>query len=382
VALANDMMIFYAPAELCKDDGLTVMEIICASPCITSMICFSLEVKYGNLFNTKALMHRHRVGARGNATTFPLPWEVLLQELQKLDTTDGAHVPVQLPRTGADLLNVVQILLKTNDDNKSLSLRNFIHQATVRRHRVANLILEMKKLGHRAYMHVDDAAVRRKGSELPENGVPPELVHFLPNDNSLDKMQIQKAATPVEGRQKVDTPEDLEQARRSFKEQRPNAVVLERPSADAIDLNERLLHGLRAFTSKMDVSAAGVVQQDFLNIDTKVEARRVRNKKKFQSYLTNVTYFHTCQLLVPYIGKEEYRDFVCTANDYTRLQPLTSIDDVEWFIQRETLTELFKSSKAYLQQFIISSGCGMMNQFEPWYFVAFCILFQVLHRYA
>ena len=80
---------------------------------------------------------------------------------------------------------------------------------------------------------------------------------------------------------------------------------------------------------------------------------------------------------MPYIGKEEYREFVCTANDYTRLQPLTSIDDVEWLIQRGTLTELFKNSKPYLQQFIISSGCGMMNQFEPWYFgVAFAFCFK------
>ena len=40
--------------------------------------------------------------------------------------------------------------------------------------------------------------------------------------------------------------------------------------------------------------------------------------------------------------------------------------------------ELFKSSKAYLHQFIMSSGHGMMNQFEPWYFgvdFAFCFKF-------
>ena len=55
-ALCNDMMIFYAPEELYEDGGLTVMEMICASPCITSMICFSLEVKYGNLFDSSLHM--------------------------------------------------------------------------------------------------------------------------------------------------------------------------------------------------------------------------------------------------------------------------------------------------------------------------------------
>ena len=41
-SLANDMMIFYAPAVLYKEE-VTVMEMICASTCLTSMICFSLE---------------------------------------------------------------------------------------------------------------------------------------------------------------------------------------------------------------------------------------------------------------------------------------------------------------------------------------------------
>ena len=73
------------------------------------MICFSLEVKYGNMFNTHAFMQRHRVDARGNATTFPLPWEVLLQELQKLDSLGDAQQSVELPRTGAELRYVVQL---------------------------------------------------------------------------------------------------------------------------------------------------------------------------------------------------------------------------------------------------------------------------------
>ena len=48
-SLANDMMIYYGPEELYTHQ-MTVLEMICSSVCITSMICFSLEVKYGNLF--------------------------------------------------------------------------------------------------------------------------------------------------------------------------------------------------------------------------------------------------------------------------------------------------------------------------------------------
>ena len=43
-ALANDMLIFYPPKQLYEQE-VTFMELVCASPCFTSMTCFSLEKK-------------------------------------------------------------------------------------------------------------------------------------------------------------------------------------------------------------------------------------------------------------------------------------------------------------------------------------------------
>ena len=100
-ALANDMIIFYAPREVYAQEA-TVMEMICASVCITSMVCFSLEARYGNMLNTTAHMQRHRVGARGNATSFPMPWQSILAELMRLDTAAGQHESPALPRTGTN----------------------------------------------------------------------------------------------------------------------------------------------------------------------------------------------------------------------------------------------------------------------------------------
>ena len=84
--LANDLMIFYAPEEI-YTQGVTVLEMICASTCITSMICFTLDAKYRseNPMDAAAHMPRHRMGARGNATTFPLPWQDLLQQLEDME---------------------------------------------------------------------------------------------------------------------------------------------------------------------------------------------------------------------------------------------------------------------------------------------------------
>ena len=57
-----------------------------------------------------------------------------------------------------------------------------------------NCILGAKARGHRAYINVDAKKVADKARFLPEDGVPAEILHFLPNDNTLDKIQIQKAA--------------------------------------------------------------------------------------------------------------------------------------------------------------------------------------------
>ena len=95
----------YGPLEL-YEEKMTVLEMICASPCFVAMICFSLEVKYGNMYNTEAHMNRHRVGARGNVTCFPLPWESLLEQLREVDK----EMP-SLPRSPEEIASIVRIIL-------------------------------------------------------------------------------------------------------------------------------------------------------------------------------------------------------------------------------------------------------------------------------
>ena len=119
-ALTNDMMIFYAPREL-YTMNVTVMEMICASVCLTSMICFTLEAKLRkeSPFDSEVHMSRHRMGARGNATSFPLPWQDILAELHRQD--GGSEVGEEeaaapdLPWVGEEFSNFVSVLLKTSD---------------------------------------------------------------------------------------------------------------------------------------------------------------------------------------------------------------------------------------------------------------------------
>ena len=117
-ALANDMMIYYAPREL-YEDKVTMLEMICASVCITSMICFTLEKKNRGerAFDVETGMNRHRLGARGNATSFPLPWHDLLQQFKSEEQGEYAGTS-DLPHTGEELSNFVSVILKTHNDEE------------------------------------------------------------------------------------------------------------------------------------------------------------------------------------------------------------------------------------------------------------------------
>jgi len=104
------MMIYYAPSILYTEKVL-VMEMICSSVRITSMICFTLEKKYRNIRSLDGELHAntHRMAARGNATSCPLPWEDLLVQLHNSDRCARLGVGIPLPRAGVELANVVSI---------------------------------------------------------------------------------------------------------------------------------------------------------------------------------------------------------------------------------------------------------------------------------
>ena len=116
-------------------DQVTAMELICASPALTSMILMSMESRHRNqshvaAFDETAHMARHRYGARGNVITFPLPTEEVLRALNDFLDSD-----VPLPRSGKQLGDIVRVILRTNKDGNTTEeeIKTLIHQATVRR---------------------------------------------------------------------------------------------------------------------------------------------------------------------------------------------------------------------------------------------------------
>ena len=252
LSLCNDMWTGFAPERL-HSEKITVMEMICASPCVTTLICMSMEARHrseGTTLDEKAHCARHRLGARGNALTFPLPWEDVLRNLQAHDaqaeaarTQEGPgdeanEGPAQLPRAGQDLASTVRVLLKTNKTGKAsdAEIKTLLHQATVRREVVVQLILDMKKSGHPSFQHCHERPVRRAAARLPQEGVPPEVLKVINGVNEEDetghKLQPQKAATPSDGRET-----DIKRAGEVFANQRARGVVPEGCSQDREDQN-------------------------------------------------------------------------------------------------------------------------------------------------
>ena len=252
LSLCNDMWSGYSPARL-HEQQITVMEMICASPCVTTLICMSMEAQHrseGTTLDEKAQKPSHRLGARGNALTFPLPWEDVLRNLQAHDAAAAKARQAQdahseqtsstpsFPRSGKALGDVVRVLLKTNRTGKTseTDIKTLLHQATVRREVVVELILDMKRLGHPAFQHLQQAAVREAAAQLPEGGVPPEVLKIIrgmsEEDETAHKLQPQKAAAPT------DPPEqDVQRAGAIFAEQRARAVIAENYSQEREDQN-------------------------------------------------------------------------------------------------------------------------------------------------
>ena len=113
---------------------------------------------------------------------------------------------------------------------------------------VVDLIMEMKRLGHPSFINLDNAKVQEKAAELPEDGVPPEVLSIIEEEMGNDdapmdsKLQPQKAATPC------DAPElDIAAAGKTFAAQRPRTVVAEgQDQRDAQEAEKLALENLVA----------------------------------------------------------------------------------------------------------------------------------------
>ena len=266
-ALTNDMLLGHPPRELYALQ-CTVLEVLSASPCLTALTCFSIEWRYlsDRSLAQDAFMNRHRLCAKGNATTFPLQWEDLLSELERLNPTASTAATCRLPHVGYELRDKIAVLIKVGNKQEGADVpQRIIHQAVVRRQVVVGLIAAMVSRGHPAYKAVDMAAVMQRAEQLPEDDVPAEIVALFANDGTLTQVQRQKAATPVNDAM---TEEQLE--REFSRLLKPNAVVLEKSSAGFHDINARHVSAMEDIVHHSDGTAETTLPEVVLYTGTKL----------------------------------------------------------------------------------------------------------------
>ena len=260
-ALSNDMMVYYGPRDVYSTE-ITVMEMLCASPCLTTMICFSLEqrLRGDRALDQDAWRNRQRMACRGNATTFPLAWEDLLQQLKGLKEKSMGQQSeeVVLPHSGRRLSEIVSVIVKSHQKQGTVDAGRILHQARVRRAMVVKLIEDGVARGHPAFEGVNMQAMYSAAEALPEDGIPLEVMAELPYDSDLDRIVRQKAATPV--RQDMAGEELAEEMRHMAK---PNAVVGERTSLGMADVNAQHVSALQA-TAAQSQGDSMVDQAEFV----------------------------------------------------------------------------------------------------------------------
>ena len=265
-ALSNNMVLGHPPRDLYAQE-CTVLELLCASPCMTALTCYSIEWRHlsDRSLAQDAFMNRHRLCAKGNATAFPLQWEDLLSELQQLDTATDPAAPCLLPHLGSDLRNKVAVLIKVGKKQDLDVKQHIVHQAVVRRRVVVALIAAMVARGHPAYRNVDMVAVTERATMLPEHDVPQEVVAMLENDDSLSHIQRQKAANAV------NTVMTEAQITREFARMlKPNAVVLEKTCAGFQDVNAQQVTRLENIVHETHVNKPEALPEVVLYTGTKL----------------------------------------------------------------------------------------------------------------
>ena len=193
IAISNDLYFGYIP-KMIYTEGVTIMELLCASVCHPTMISIMLECYGYDLRKEKVHMQEHRTGARGNVTAFEQSIDKLYTQFCRLQDKGKR---VDLPRRGVDLQQVVQVTLMANGSNNQLKR---ISIATVRRDIVLRLIHEMIRRGHRNYCdyNFEDIKSNMSSWDHVDGEVPTEVLALLNTGSSadIDKNRTGKAAAP------------------------------------------------------------------------------------------------------------------------------------------------------------------------------------------
>ena len=258
LALSNDLWFGYIP-QMIYEEQVTYMELLCASICHPTMMSFQVSCYGWNMRKEKAHMQKHRVGARGNMTAFQVPWENIFEEMQGLKEQSN----ILLPRVGAELLQLVQVVLQLNDkkgDKPDATERKaLLHGATVRRDVVIKLIQTMVDLGHRDYAGIDMADVVERAKMLHTgtsvnqvDGEEPDIpdgVYTVIECNASADVDVGKVSVPGDALTNIS--DDCGGIEDAFKSKRVVGADVKSSNKCNLDLNMQMSTAIASASEKL-----------------------------------------------------------------------------------------------------------------------------------
>ncbi len=205
IALANDLWVGFTPDVVFTRD-VTYMEMLCASlvqPVMLNVV-YTTFLERGNDMRHEVVQSGKvggqpgKFGAKGNITGFMMPFERVVAELVKAAESSPEERAASLPRSGAQLSEVVLVTLMYMGDAPDPRI---LSKSTVRRGVVVELIEAMVSRGHRNYAHLDMQLVAEKAKRelVPQAGdfepaIPPEVAVVFEGQNF--QHESGKAAAP------------------------------------------------------------------------------------------------------------------------------------------------------------------------------------------
>ena len=238
MVLANDNFWGYTSDVIYKY-GVTWLEAAIVQPCFTSILVCYVEGDYGHLIGEELHQQKFRTKVRGTAHSSHMPWEDVLEELQRhCMSKDAAEV---LPRRPECLKYILRVQLRVGGKNLERALRRL----TVRPFVLLELLYFLIDHNHEVFHgHGTAQALRQKMQAA--------VAQNYPVDKDTAHLPVEEQTWQVPSNLLLDAGESAGNRRRTFMKEK-NAT----PGAGGYDA-EQIFANLRpaAVTQTMSAQAA------------------------------------------------------------------------------------------------------------------------------
>jgi hypothetical protein len=158
IKIMSDQTTGGIPQSLCNDNhwghtsdilykhNATWLEMAVASPCWTTILVYYIEGDRGHLLDEKYGRQRWRTRVKGSASTFQMPWEDIIGDLQR---AIGDETLAEIPRPAECVKYLLRVRLKIGQ--LDFSKKQWLKQLRIRPHVVLQLLYYLIEQNHEVF---------------------------------------------------------------------------------------------------------------------------------------------------------------------------------------------------------------------------------------